>query len=112
VEQVDGVTLVYVLPRELVDEEAIDCLGEQLRDLVERQSDPRLVLHFGPVERMASHMLGELIVLHKKVATAGGKLVLCAFTPELRETLELLKLDRVFSIRATEQEAVQALRDS
>jgi anti-sigma B factor antagonist len=112
VEQVDGATIVHLLQRELFNEEAIDCMGEQLRDLVERQGMRRLALHFGAVERMSSHMLGELIVLHKKVVAAGGMLVLCAFTPELRETFELLKLDRVFSIRATEQEAVQALRDS
>jgi anti-sigma B factor antagonist len=111
VEQVGGASVVRLLQTELFNEEGIDCVGEQLRDLVDRQGCHRLVLHFGAVERMASHMVGELIVLQKLIQAKGGRLVLCALNPHLLETFELLKLDRVFSIRDSEQQALQTLVD-
>jgi anti-anti-sigma factor len=111
VERVGGDVVVRLLQSELFDEEAIDCFGEQMHDLLDGQGCHRLVLHLGAVERMASHMVGELIVLQKKVRTRSGKLILCGLNQALRETFEILKLDQVFSIRETQEQALEALRD-
>jgi len=111
VEDKDGVCVVRFLRPDLLHDETVECLGEQVRDLIQRGGCRRLVLHFGAVRRMSSHAVGELIVLLKRMLAAGGRLALCAFIPELRDTFALLRLDRIFTIRDTEEEALQCCRD-
>ena len=110
VEEKDGIRIVRFVVADLLDDENIDRTGEQIRDLIQ-QGCHRLVLHFGAVRRIASHMLGELVVLLKHMLAAHGCLLLCGLDPELRETFALLKLDRIFTIRDTEEQALQCCRD-
>jgi anti-anti-sigma factor len=109
IRQVGPVTVVKFLQRQMHDEEAIDLVGEELRKLIE-DGVRNLVLNFQPVRRMATHMLGELLVLHKKLFAADGRLVLCGFNPELAETFTILRLDQVFTALPTEDEAVESFQ--
>jgi anti-sigma B factor antagonist len=111
VEEQNGISIVRFLIADLLHDETIDCIGEQVRDLIQRGGCRRLVLDFGAVRRMSSHMVGELLVLLKRMLAAGGRLVLCALCTELRDTFTLLKLDRIFTIRDTEEEALQCCRE-
>ncbi len=109
VKQVGMVTVVAFTQAEVLHEEAIDAIGKQLARLVEHGGHRDLVLNFGSVVRLASDMLGELIVLHKKAYAVGGRIALCQFSPELREVFDVLNLDKVFKIYGTEQEALQSI---
>jgi anti-sigma B factor antagonist len=111
VEDKDGTSIVRFVIADLLHDETIDCIGEQVRDLIQRGGCRRLVLHFGAVQRISSHMVGELVVLLKRTLAARGCLVLCSLSAELRDTFTLLKLDRIFTIRDTEEEALQCCRD-
>ena len=110
VEEKDGVCIVRFFRADLVHDETVDCIGEQIRDLIQRGCR-HLVIDFTPVQRMSSHMLGELVVLLKRMLAAGGKIVLCALAPEVRSTFALLRLDRIFSIRDTEEDALRCCRE-
>jgi anti-sigma B factor antagonist len=110
VEEKNGVWVVRFVYPDLLQDETIDCIREQIRDLIQRGGCRRLVLHFGAVQRVSSHMLGELVVLLKRMLASGGCLVLSNFAPELRDTFTLLRLDRIFTIRDTEEDAVQSCR--
>jgi anti-sigma B factor antagonist len=110
IEEKEGVWIVRFVQSDLLHDETIDVIGEQIHDLIKRGGCRRLVLQFGTVRRISSHMLGELVVLLKRMLTASGCVVLCAFAPELRDTFTLLRLDRIFTIRDTEEEAVQFCR--
>ncbi|HMF14479.1 MAG TPA: STAS domain-containing protein [Gemmataceae bacterium] len=112
VEDREGISIVRFVVADLLDDETIDRIGEKVRDLIQRGGCRRLVLHFGSVRRMSSHMLGELVVLLKRMLAAGGKLVLGALAPELRATFTILRLDRIFYIRDTEEEALECCRES
>jgi anti-sigma B factor antagonist len=111
VEEQNGISIVRFLVADLLQDETIDSIGEQVRDLIQRGGCRRLVLHFGAVQRMSSHMVGELVVLLKRMLAARGCLVLCSLAAELRDTFTLLKLDLIFTIRDTEEEALQCCRD-
>jgi anti-anti-sigma factor len=89
-------------------EEEIDCIGDHLYALAEAPPG-RLVLDFSRVVHMSTHMLGVLIVLHKRVLTGGGRLALCGLNPNLRETFDLLRLSSLFAIHATEEDALRGL---
>lgn len=109
IRQVGPVTVAKFLQRVIHDEEAIDLVGEELIELVAKGVHS-LVLNFEPVRRIATHLLGELLVLHKRLHGVEGRLALCGFTAELRETFSILKLDQVFTIFATEEEALESFQ--
>ncbi len=107
VEDIGDVTVVSFTDRKILDEQNIQVIGEQLFSLVDELGRKKLLLNFGHVEYMSSAALGKLITLNKKVGAAGGKLVLCSIDPQIREVFEITKLDKLFTIRTDEQEALQ-----
>jgi hypothetical protein len=56
-------------------------------------------------------MIGNLVILDKKVKEKGGKLVLCNLTPLIKEVLAITRLDQVFEIRNSVDEAFATLQD-
>src|SRR5207302_8675253 len=107
VEDIGEVTVVNFTDKKILDEQNIQVIGEQLFSLVDESGRKKLLLNFGNVEYMSSAALGKLITLNKKVQAAGGKLVLCNIDPQIREVFEITKLDKLFTIRGDEQEALQ-----
>jgi anti-sigma B factor antagonist len=108
VEQVGDVTLVKVTQPRILDEEMTEEIGGQLFSLVKDLGCRKLVLNFDRVERLTSVLLGKLVLLHRKVEDAGGRLILCNIQPRVYEIFELLRLPHVLNIRAGEQQALQA----
>ncbi len=106
-QQIGAATVVRFVPSEIFDEEAIDLVGKQLRHLVECCGCRQLVLDFGAVQRMSTHLVGELIGLHEKMHGVQGRLVFCEFKPELRQTFESLQLNQIFTICDTQDAALQ-----
>lgn len=107
VEPIGEVAVIRFLQPRILDEEIINYIGAELLRLVD-EGCRRIVLDLSPVEAMATHMLGELLVVHKKVQAAGGRLAMCEFQPQLREVFDLLKLPQVFHVYDTEREALQS----
>jgi len=108
IEDIGDVTVVCFTDRKILDEQNIQIIGEQLFSLVDEMSRKQLLLNFSNVEYMSSAALGKLITLNKKVQATGGRLVLCNIDPQIREVFEITRLDKLFTIRADEQEALQA----
>jgi anti-sigma B factor antagonist len=106
VETVTGVTIVSIVDNDLLSEEIIQEVGDQLFRLVEEQGETRLVLSFRDVRFMSSAMVGQLVKLHKKVAKANGRMILCGFSPVLREVFRISQLDRLLEIQENEQVAL------
>ena len=107
VEDIGEVTVVNFTDKKILDEQNIQIIGEQLFSLVDALNRKKLVLNFSNVEYLSSAALGKLITLNKKVNGAGGKLVLCAIDPQIKEVFEITKLDRLFNIQKDEQSALQ-----
>ena len=101
----DGVTVVKFTHWELMDEEVIDFVGRELIELVNDRGCRRLILDFGAVRRMSTHMLGELIILHKKLQNVGGRLVLCGLNADLIEIFYVTRLTAIFTLFKEEEEA-------
>jgi anti-sigma B factor antagonist len=110
IEDIGDVTVVCFTDRKILDEQNIQVIGEQLFSLVDEMSRKNLLLNFSNVEYMSSAALGKLITLNKKVQSIDGRLVLCNIDPQIREVFEITRLDKLFTIRSDEQEALQAFR--
>lgn len=103
------VALVRFLDRKIIDAANIQELGDELFNLVEKEQKKNLVLNFATVEFLSSAALNKLIILDKKVKTAGGKMRLCNLRKEIYEVFAITRLNQVFEIKANENEAVAGL---
>lgn len=108
VEPLADTAVVRFLQPRILDEELIDHIGQELFRLIEQEGCRRMVLDFARVEVVSTHMLGELLVLHKRMRAAAGRLALCEFRPSLREVFEVLKLPAVLHTYDTEDEALKS----
>lgn len=109
IEPMGDITVVTFTRRSILTGETVEAIAQQLYQLAEQEGRRKLVLNFGNVDRLASAMLGKLLLLNRKLRGLGGKLVLCRIAPHLYEIFALLRLSQVFGIFAEEQEALQAL---
>jgi anti-sigma B factor antagonist len=82
-------------------------LKKQVLDAVEA-GDTKFVIDFVATGYIDSSGLGVLVSLAKKVREAGGDLRLAGLNDDLRTLFELTKLDTLFSIMGTTEEAVGA----
>ncbi len=108
VEDIGDVTVVNFIDRKILEEYAIQIIGEQLFSLVEEVGRRKLLLNFGNVEFLSSAALGKLITLNRKLQAVGGRLILCNIDPQIYEVFEITKLDKFFHIQKEEQTALQA----
>jgi anti-sigma B factor antagonist len=105
-----GVSIVRFIDKKIVDSGTIEQLGEELTALVINEKRNMLLLNFDGVEFMSSAALNKLISLNSKVKTAAGRLKLCNLRPEIKEVFTITRLDRVFDLRKTEEDALAAFK--
>lgn len=105
-----GVSTVRFLDRKIVDSTSIEELGEELIALVTKEHRTQLLLNFDGVEFLSSAALNKLLSLNNKAKAAGGKLRLCNLRAEIKEVFTITKLDRVFDIRKSESDALEAFK--
>jgi anti-sigma B factor antagonist len=104
----DGVSIVEFQDRKILDELCINQIGERLRELIEDQTSPRLLLDFHNVEHLSSAALGMLITLNKQMLERQGRLVLANIHPQIYEVFKITRLNKLFNIQATTDEAMKA----
>ena len=68
--------------------------------------ETKFVVDFTATGYIDSSGLGVLVSLAKKVREAGGDLVLAGLNEDLRTLFELTKLDTLFAIKASPEEAI------
>lgn len=110
VEYRPDVTVLRFIRPDMGDGEAAKAISGPMFSLVDDQGHRRFVLDFTPVGRLSSAVMGKLITFQKKVHKAGGRLTLCSLGPDLHFQFERTRLNTVFSICPTEQEALNGVR--
>ena len=68
--------------------------------------EPKFVVDFVDTGYIDSSGLGVLVSLAKKIREAGGDLVLAGLNEDLRSLFELTKLDTLFAIKSSTEEAI------
>jgi len=98
-----GVTVVKV------DGQLIVGNRQELKDLVFAALDKgerRILIDFSQTGYIDSSGLGALVSISKRVREAGGELRLSGLNEDLRSLFELTKLDTLFAIAETPQQAL------
>lgn len=106
-ESVNNVTLLTPVVRRLDASVAMRFKEELLSTI--QQGNTRLVLDFSRVDFIDSSCLGALISILKSLSN-GGQLVLCALNSNIRNMFTLTRMDRVFTLCADRQEALNTLQ--
>ena len=70
------------------------------------QGERRLLIDFSRTGYIDSSGLGALVSISKKIREAGGELRLAGLNEDLRSLFELTKLDTLFAIAETPQQAL------
>jgi anti-sigma B factor antagonist len=109
VEQIQDVTVAKFTTRTILTEEKLTILGRQLWKLGDQVGRGPLIINFAGIERLSTEMLGNLVVLQRRVQGQGGRMKLCGISPALLEIFKILRLTRVFRICDEEQEALQTV---
>ena len=104
----EGVSIVEFQDRKILDELCINQILERLRELIEDQPTPRLLLDFHNVEHLSSAALGVLITLNKEILGRQGRLVLANIHPQIYEVFKITRLNKLFNIQATTDEGLKA----
>ena len=88
------------------DYEHLQGIADRLWDLMNQQFVHRVVLEMDEVEFLPSVLMGQLVMLHKRVLTHDGALRLCGLSPQCAEALHLCRLDQALPHFATRADAV------
>lgn len=106
--ETDTVSIVEFADRKIIEELSITEIGDRLSELVTDRSGIKLLLSFKDVEHLSSAALGMLITLNKKVEEQAGQLKLSDITPQIFEVFKITRLNRLFNIYDTKEEALRS----
>ena len=109
IEEINDVTIARFIDKKILDEGNIQIIGNQLFGMIDTDGRRKIVLDFTNVEYLSSAALGKLITLEKKVKAAKGKLRLCNIRPDIYEVFVITRLNKLFDIRDTQEQALEGL---
>jgi anti-sigma B factor antagonist len=106
----DGeVTCVTFTEGRITDEMVIHQIGQEVLKLVDADAQPRVLLDFSGVEHLSSAALGVLISVNNRVKSRSGQLRLCSISTPIFEIFRITRLDTLFQIHPTAEQARQSL---
>ncbi len=108
VTQQGDIKVIEFEDRKILEELMISQIGEILLQLVGTDPQPKLLLDFQHVQHLSSAALGMLITLNKQLAEQQGQLVLANIDPQIYEVFKITRLNKLFNIQSTTQDAMKA----
>jgi len=102
----EGITLVEFVDRNILDEANIQRIGEEISEIIDGDSEPRLLISFSNVDHLSSAALGTLITIHNRLKQKGGQMRLANIDPQIYEVFMITKLNKLFDIHETSDEAI------
>jgi anti-sigma B factor antagonist len=104
----DGVTQVEFVDRNILDEANIQRIGEEISEIIDGDTQPKLLISFSNVDHLSSAALGTLITIHNRLKQKGGQLRLANIDPQIYEVFMITKLNKLFDIHETTDGAIES----
>lgn len=105
-----GVTHVGFLDANILSIDVIQPIEGELVRLVEEAGKPKMLLDFAAVRHLSSGALGTLITVNNKVKAKGGQLRLASIDPNIYEVFKITKLNKLFQIHDSAEQAKASFR--
>jgi anti-anti-sigma regulatory factor len=88
--------------------QAAEAAAEHLESLMTKPGQQRLLVDLGNVQTLTSFMIGKLVTLNRMaLAAERGRLALFNMTPNVREVLEISRLNLLMSLCEDESAALR-----
>ena len=110
VQRKEEVTIVEFMDRNIIDEAAIQQIGEQINLLVEQSAYPKLLISFENVDHLSSAALGTLITVNNQIRRKDGQLRLSNIDPQIQEVFVITKLNKLFQIHESTEGALASFK--
>ena len=105
-EKQGDVSIIRFKESDILDQINIQEIGDEMNKIVDSSPGIKLVVDFRGVEYLSSTALGKLITLKRKVDSQNGELRLCDIKETILEVFSITKLDTIFIIKPTLDEAI------
>jgi anti-anti-sigma factor len=92
-----------------LNEPEISLETQELLDFLNRSASANLVIDLANGDYLGTSMLGAIIKLWKRVSQRGGRLALCNVSESVVQVLRVTKLQTVWPIYATREQALTAI---
>ena len=96
---------IEFIDRNILDEANIQAISEEISTLIDTSPTPRLLISFANVDHLSSAALGALITINSKVSSKSGELRLSDIDPQIYEVFVITKLNKLFNIHETADQA-------
>lgn len=108
IEEKDGIAQIRFIDHDILEEAAIAQIGKEISQLIDRMSNPKLLIDFDQVEHLSSSALGALITVNNKIKQKGGQLRLSNINTQIYEVFLITKLNELFKIYDDVKEATDS----
>lgn len=105
----DDILLVQFTSQKILSDVLIAQIGRELLELAD-EANGKMVLDFQGVTFMSSAMIGKIVLLNKKCKAANTIVKLCNIAPSIMEVFEITRLNKVFSIYESVDEALKSFQ--
>lgn len=96
---------VFFRDRNILDEANIQQIEEEIRNVIEPEKNPKLLINFTDVDHLSSAALGKLITIKKRVEALSGQLKLSSIDKQIYDVFRITKLNKIFDIYDTADQA-------
>ncbi|MHC4552328.1 MAG: STAS domain-containing protein [Planctomycetota bacterium] len=108
-----GTIVITTLEDEkILDESQLEGLEGSFLPLIEQNPGIQLIIDFTNVKFLTSSVLGLLIRVSKKVYETEGTLRLCSINAKIQEVFKITRLDKIFEIFNSFEDAMVGLKKS
>ena len=106
-----GKALVISFREKLIyDVSEVEAVEENIRSLLADEPQ-NMVINFAGVDFMVTRVINILLVALKQIRTRGGEVYLAGMNANIRRVFDIMRLNVVFKIFESEEEALEALED-
>ena len=105
----EEIVVAVLTDEKILEEMQIQALESSFLPLIEQNSPLQLILDFSNVKFLTSSVLGLLIRISKKIYETEGVFRLCCIQPKIFEIFKITRLDKIFEIYPTRQDALEGL---
>jgi anti-sigma B factor antagonist len=105
----DDVLIVQFTSQKILSDVLIAQIGRELLELAD-EANGKMVLDFQGVTFMSSAMIGKIVLLNKKCKANSTIVKLCNIAPSIMEVFEITRLNKVFSIFDSVDQALESFK--
>lgn len=103
-----GIYVCEFSTSKVLDESNIKEIGDRLEAIIIGRDYPKILIDFANVEHLSSAALGMLINANNRLRQRNGELRLCNIKPTILEVFAITRLNKLFHILSTRQEALNS----